>query len=66
MVERGRTLTPIKLTMGILGLSQKYVAEQIGISRAWLCTICNGYIPSREIKTKIAKILSTPINQLWD
>jgi len=66
MVERGRTLTPIKLTICMRGFTQKYVAEQIGISRAWLCTICNGSIPSREIKTKIAKILSTPINQLWD
>ena len=46
------------------GLFSSFVADQIGVSRAFYCKVERGYLPTPEILNKICEVLEVPMEDL--
>ncbi|MBV5331137.1 helix-turn-helix transcriptional regulator, partial [bacterium] len=59
--------TPIKNRIRSLGLSQRFLADHLGISEPRMSDIANGrYVPpDPDTRRKLAKLLTCPQKSLW-
>jgi DNA-binding XRE family transcriptional regulator len=56
----------IKALMMERGIKQKDIAEELGVTRACVSVVINGYENSRRVKKAIASALRVPFDDLWN